>query len=700
MRFSGRKPWSVRVNWLRTILIHTAVVAALFSPILTRGLLLAPDDGVGYFIPAFLSPSPIWDPALFCGFPAHADPQSMLWYPLRHLPGGLAAWNVFILSGFVLAGAFFHRWIAQRTGSELAGFASGVLFACSGYPLAHLRHANVLHTAAWVPLVLFCIDRLREAPSPRRIAALAAAFAMTILAGHPQTFVYFAIAISIDVVGGGKRNPAVGLRRHLGAVSLGLVLGIAAASVLILPMIELASRSSRGAHGIDDPRPHQLLAADLLRSVVSPAFRGGASSTDAKGIATEAFVGVTGAALAMFALARGRRRELALAGAALLAIVLAFGNANFVGRLVAQLPGFDLFRVSARFLAVAHLALAALAGIGIARLGKTPARVAAALLFAEAMSFAWFGEWRTHGVPPSEFEKPAFLESARAELAQTGQRLAPFSGRLGEKDAAPVNRSALWGIASCTGYNPLVTGDAVELLGIDRLSQIPSELFVGPHLGVDLAAVRFLTTPDDWPEYVAALVETGRWKEVSRTAGAVLLERTAPLPRAWLAPQVVHETRGEILRTIRQGTDAAGAPFDPRRVAFVESTQPFPALTDGSAADSSSGAMAVLDTVDLEFNGLRLERVRTRSAGARLLVISDSWDPGWRVRVDGKPAELLRCDFLFLGVPLPSGAHDVELAYRPRSLLVGGAISVVALLVLLALAVAPASLTGTKRTRR
>ena len=42
-----------------------------------------------------------------------------------------------------------------------------------------------------------------------------------------------------------------------------------------------------------------------------------------------------------------------------------------------------------------------------------------------------------------------------------------------------------------------------------------------------------------------------------------------------------------------------------------------------------------------------------------MLLLNDKYDPNWRVTVDGKPAELLRCNFLMRGVYLEPGAHTV-----------------------------------------
>jgi len=47
-----------------------------------------------------------------------------------------------------------------------------------------------------------------------------------------------------------------------------------------------------------------------------------------------------------------------------------------------------------------------------------------------------------------------------------------------------------------------------------------------------------------------------------------------------------------------------------------------------------------------------------------VLLLNDKYDPNWRVTVDGKPADLLRCNFIMRGVYLPaSGRHTVEFSF-------------------------------------
>ena len=61
--------------------------------------------------------------------------------------------------------------------------------------------------------------------------------------------------------------------------------------------------------------------------------------------------------------------------------------------------------------------------------------------------------------------------------------------------------------------------------------------------------------------------------------------------------------------------------------------------------------------------------------GSGVLVLADSFYPGWRVYVDGNENKILRANFFFRGVPLSAGDHLVEFRYQPRSFAIGLVIS-------------------------
>jgi len=54
-----------------------------------------------------------------------------------------------------------------------------------------------------------------------------------------------------------------------------------------------------------------------------------------------------------------------------------------------------------------------------------------------------------------------------------------------------------------------------------------------------------------------------------------------------------------------------------------------------------------------------------------LLVLSDTFYPGWRATVDGTPVPIYQTNAALRGVPVPAGAHRVEMHFRPRTLQIG-----------------------------
>jgi uncharacterized membrane protein YfhO len=59
-------------------------------------------------------------------------------------------------------------------------------------------------------------------------------------------------------------------------------------------------------------------------------------------------------------------------------------------------------------------------------------------------------------------------------------------------------------------------------------------------------------------------------------------------------------------------------------------------------------------------------KLEATSTSPSVLMLCDKYDPDWHVWVDGKPSEVLVCDYLMRGVYLEPGRHEVEFKFRPN----------------------------------
>ena len=69
-----------------------------------------------------------------------------------------------------------------------------------------------------------------------------------------------------------------------------------------------------------------------------------------------------------------------------------------------------------------------------------------------------------------------------------------------------------------------------------------------------------------------------------------------------------------------------------------------------------------------------------------VLVLPEPWHPGWKVMVDGFPAELLRVDYALRGVRIEAGTHAVAMAFEDAPLAYGAALTLTALALVVGLA--------------
>ena len=129
-----------------------------------------------------------------------------------------------------------------------------------------------------------------------------------------------------------------------------------------------------------------------------------------------------------------------------------------------------------------------------------------------------------------------------------------------------------------------------------------------------------------------------------------LFEFTGALPRAILYSHWQVSTNDSVtLRTL------TSADFDPWKTVLVSTPLSVSPATNTTSGNSGTVEFKSYDPADIQFN--------VQANTASVLLFNDKYDPNWHVFLDGKPAPLLRCNFIMRGVYVTAGAHSVELKF-------------------------------------
>lgn len=662
---------------------------------------------------------PFWTPFAAFGFPLLADIEVAVFYPPFLLMGLLFGPNFLALEPqlalhLAIAGIGMYLLLRQLGGSRAAALVSGAAWLLSGVLWAHSAHLSIVQSAVWLPLVLWAFDHALISEGGRWTAITGGFLALVLLGGHPQIGAYVVVALLIWGLAHARpfRANGPGMGRALGSLARAVLIGLGLSAFQLFPTLELSRLSTR--HRVSEAFLFEdaLPAEHLLTLFLPLAFQG---TTRWRSVDEfHAYMGVVPLVLGASALIL--RRSPRVWGATILGLAL-FLALGLYRPLVGWIPGLDLFRVPARALVLFDFVVALLAGLGVDPLSH-PKRGQKLLqrlfLLGTGFSIMTWGVlvvWRPSlpGFSPTLIPQVGrftlfFVASALITILALSQRgqiwPALFLGGLLVADQLSFPRTLMWSGAPADAFwpeTPLITRlksdpelfrvwtdgalygrgrvreanlglvhrihttELYSSLDLARPSRFQDHfgdrLLEHPHL-LDLLNIKYLVTSRN-------LVTSPRLGEERYEQLAPNLWRNrSVLPRAFLVGEV-EIVRGEpaILKRLEN--------MDPRRNVLIDRRQPeCQPLEHSQLSDASEvGEVRIIAYAPTRI----LIEAEVREPVA--LVVTDTYYPGWMVRVDGKPARLLRANFLFRAVCLSPGRHHVEMRYQPRAFWAGLALA-------------------------
>lgn len=671
---------------------------------------------------------PLWNPYLYSGAPFVADNQSAVFYPINLLTfflfgepsyavmEGLAVFHVWLAGANMFALA---RGLGLRRRAALLG---GVAFALSDLFVTHIGNLNINATAAWLPLLLLLTHRALTQGGLGRAAGAGVVLAVAALAGHGQMLLFLALTIvlyllyrlAVDWRHGWQRG-----LRTLALTALIVAVGLGGAALTLLPAYEMATHTSRGHLPYDEATRYSLPPQALI-GLLAPGFYG-RSPDGFWGPWDRVEVGYAGVATLVLAIVGvgawlgglvSSRRPAAAVGAAHaepgddgfptgffalltpLALLLAMGRYTpLYGLLYHYGPTFDQVRIPARLIVLFDVGLAALAARGLDRLlrhkGKRCAVGAVLCALVAAGILLAMGLPQAQTVPPPDrvpqatasvviaavllvlsgllvplvrrYHRVAWLLLLllAADLIGLGSTLEvetkdPTPG-FGHEDVVAFLRQdpGLFRIEGAAGaWQP----DAALVHGLYDIGGIYNPLELAPYQAYRWAVgergaplynflgAKYVLSDKGHPpgdERLVSVYTENPYLDVY--LNTVALPRALLVYRSLVVPD--HTAAWQAIHTPQ---------FDPTQTVVLERGEPL--TVDPGDRERH------ISFVRYEPNRVELA-VRTPVSG--YLVLSEVYYPGWRVTVDGVPAEVLRANYAFRAVLLPPGEHMVKMEFDP-----------------------------------
>ena len=280
-------------------------------------------------------------------------------------------------------------------------------------------------------------------------------------------------------------------------------------------------------------------------------------------------------------------------------------------------------------------------------------------------------------------------------LAVAHQRLTPLRGISQTPELAAPNLSRVWALPSAAGYNPYLLERYRTLVSMDPTGPLRLDALSPENTALNILAVRYLfapALPADSPEAQTLAADPSRWRKIQNLLSGAVYENEGALPRARLVPEVLTVSPSQDLAAIQHSVLPDGRRYDPRTTALVEEPVAFERQQTGSRG-----------TAQIVRDGHTMIEIQVESDSPAFLVLADTYYPGWRASVDGKPAEVLRTDYALRGVAVPRGSHIVQFEYHPailRAAEVISGLSVLGVLAILGLPLLVRSATGLASVKR
>lgn len=677
---------------------------------------------------------PLWNPYSFSGTPHLANYQSAIFSPTNILFFIFSfnnAWALSILIAPLLAGIFTYLFSRSLKNSEAASIIAAVSFMFSGFIITWLSWGTLSLALSFLPFALYGIQRYFDTKKILFLLTLSLSLPVSFFSGHFQISLYFALFTFLFILF--KFIETRNLKFTINSFIF-FILGLLLSMPQIIPSIEFYFESYRSSifEKID------AIPAIRMPVVVAPDFYGNAvTRNNFLGNYGEwsSFAGVIPLLLAILAIFK-RNKITTFFGITAVGSLLLCIDSPIVDILVKlQIPvistsslsrilglfmfsisilsafGFDFLiskikerniKIISVWLFICILIFLALWGIIIGKIidprfyqiaAKNmilPTGIFISLLFAIFISLfkirfltisiliiillTFFDMYRfANKWMPFETKEFTFDQNPIISKLTSLDNTFRFFGPFGAEGAVYYN------LPVTDGYDPLYINRYGEFLGTQTKGEFSRSGRVGTNLPVgsiyarktlDFLSIKhiLLKRRDRYTAWAFPFKNfpNNKFDLIYKEKDYFIYENKNVIPRAFLVGDYqIENDKEKIMKKLLSEN------FDIKSTAILEKEPNI------KRVKNFEGDATILKNTP---NKIVIE---TNSKNQSILVLSDNYYPGWKVKINGNKNEIIRTNYTFRGVAVPEGKNIIEFYYSPESLKIGVYLSVLGLILMI-----------------
>ena len=650
--------------------------------------------------------SVLWTPYLANGYYLHGEGWVAMFHPLhwvlyRTLPLEWA-FNLEFIVSYLWMFPGMYLMLRRLALPQHASLLGALTFTFSGWNLLHFMHPNEIAVISHIPWLIVAIDIVLRTPDRKKLATAQLSISLLtgsqLLLGQPQYVWLSALAEGLFILW--RLVDSVSWLRILLVVVAKLVGGMLGA-VQLIPTLDVLSRSLRSDPSREFGLVFSLHPINLIQ-LWSPFSLEGRTFERFKQEAV-LYNGVFCTVALMWLFVRrsslGRWRSLVVASSSVGAVLLivALGKYGGLYEWISRLPLLGLFRGPSRYIILVHLAMAILAAVAftdltglLRRREQVPWRALWPLACLASISVATtvIGAWILSR-PEDSYWAP-YLASVKHSVVGLALLLVATAFVV---TAARGARCSLYGIVvlmlvDITAWGVLWVWkvpprslqativsahteppyggagrvyspwNSVNLLTLKGYQLSHGYFTFMPRTQLNqnrlttqrLAGVRWVLNTEDFQE------KKDSWW------GSWWLEMSQPMPGSWIE---VSEPMPRVRMVIRALVSNSVA-NDVEQINIAET-----ALLD-QRVELGQGEVG---TARIVTDRPGFIQVVTSSSSRQLLILSESYHPGWQATEDGRLLTVMRAYGDFQAVVVEPGERRIVFRFRPASFAMGAWIS-------------------------